>query len=134
MLEFLQKYTGTIKLNNIEVSRQEICTKLASTNGQIDIVLLPKNTIDCTDNINNEVTKICVYVKPWMLEKSTPEFLFMETWNKNNPMPLRFMVGTIEQETSRMYRMKLHGEPCKLVFCAKCGRTLVNPVSKLFGI
>ena len=69
-----------------------------------------------------------------MTEKSTPDFLFMQTWNKDIPMPLRFMVGTVQQETSRMYYMKLHGEPAKLVFCSRCGRALANPVSKLFGI
>ena len=134
MLEFLQKYTGTIKLNNEEVSRQDICNRLAATSGTIEILLTPKNTIDCTTQLNSEITNICVYVKPWMTEKSTPDFLFMRNWNNDIPMPLRFMVGTIKQETSRMYFMQLRGEPSKISFCTKCGRTLSNPISKLFGI
>ncbi len=134
MLEFLQKYSGTIKLNNKEVSRQEICQRIVSTPGQLEILLVPKNTIDCSSNINSDITTICVFVKAWMLDTSTDDFAFMQTWNKDIPMPLRFMLGTIEKETTRMYYMKLRGEPNKFTVCSKCGRTLVNPVSKLFGI
>ena len=95
MLEFLQKYTGTIKLNNTEVSRQDVCQQIAHTSGELEILLIPKNTIDCNSNVDSSIKTICVYVKPWMLDRSSPDFMFMETWNKNIPMPLRFMVGTI---------------------------------------
>ena len=135
MLDFLQKYTGTIKLNNKEINNAEFSSILNKTNGEVQILLIPKNTIDCSNQINkNSAAFVSVLVKPWMLEKSSADFMFMSTWNKDIPMPLRYMVGTLEKETSRMYYMKLRGEPKNSLVCSKCGRTLVNPISKLFGI
>lgn len=77
-----------------------------------------------------------IEVKQYMTRKSTPEFDFMAQWNKDIPMPLRVMVGTVEKETRGMVYMKLHGDIYseKICTCMKCGRRLTNPVSQYFGI
>lgn len=75
-----------------------------------------------------------ITVKKYMTEPASPEFDFMAKWNKNIPMPLRTMVGTVEKETRGMVYMKLHGQAEPVIKCMRCGRTLTNPVSKMYGI
>ena len=75
-----------------------------------------------------------ITVKKYMTEKSSPGFDFMKKFNNDNPMPLRTMTGTIEKETRGMVYMKLHGQAEAVVKCMRCGRTLTNPVSQLYGI
>jgi hypothetical protein len=132
LLEFLTKYCGTIRLNGEEIEAQTISERLSSMSGHIEIALVPKNTIDIQNT--SPTDQVIVYVKPWMLEKSNNELTFMGVWNKDVPMPLRYMVGTVSKETNRMYYMKLRGELQPANVCARCGRTLVNPVSKIIGI
>ena len=56
--------------------------------------------------------------------------------NNDVPMPLRTMVGTIEQETNGMYYMKLHADTSfsNMQYCMKCGKPITNPVSQYFGM
>ena len=75
-----------------------------------------------------------ITVKKYMTEPASPAFDFMAKWNKNIPMPLRTMVGTVEKETRGMVYMKLHGQAEPVIKCMRCGRTLTNPVSKMYGI
>lgn len=75
-----------------------------------------------------------VTVKKYMTEPASPEFDFMAKWNKDIPMPLRTMVGIVEKETRGMVYMKLHGQAEPVIKCMRCGRTLTNPVSKMYGI
>lgn len=75
-----------------------------------------------------------ITVKRYMTEKANPGFDFMAKWNNDNPMPLRTMVGTEEKETKGMVYMKLHGQAEPVVKCMRCGRTLTNEVSRLYGI
>jgi hypothetical protein len=60
----------------------------------------------------------------------------MKTWNDDNPMPLRTMVGTVEKETKGMVYMHLHGDITSKVtsVCMKCGKTITNPISQFFGM
>jgi len=135
MLEFLSNYTGTIYINDEQVSAKDFSQKLENSADEITITLLPKNYIDCNkNNYETETEEIVFYVKPWMTEKSNPEFQFMAIWNNDTPMPLRYMGGTIEKETSRMYYVSLHGIDKPPIFCARCGRTLLNPISKEIGV
>ena len=75
-----------------------------------------------------------IKVKNYMTEPSTPTFDFQDKWNNGNPMPLCIMKGEIIKETRGMYYMNLHGEAEKTSNCIVCGRTLKNPISKLYGV
>lgn len=75
-----------------------------------------------------------IKVKKYMTEPSTPTFDFQDKWNNGNPMPLCIMKGEIIKETRGMYYMNLHGEAEKTSRCIVCGKTLKNPISKLYGI
>lgn len=79
-------------------------------------------------------TEYRITVKAYMTREATPEFDFMAKWNNNVPMPLRTMTGTVEKETKGMVFMKLHGQAEPVVRCMRCGRTLTNEVSKIYGI
>lgn len=77
-----------------------------------------------------------ITVKQYMTKKATPDFTFMRTLNKDNPMPLRTMVGTIENETPGMYYMKLKADTNfeQVQCCMKCGKSITNPISRYFGL
>ena len=75
-----------------------------------------------------------ITVKQYMTEKSTRSFDFMLKWNNDIPMPLCIMQGKLVKETRGMYYMKLKGNAEPSCKCFVCGRTLSNPVSKLYGI
>lgn len=75
-----------------------------------------------------------IKVKNYMTKPSTPTFDFQDKWNNGNPMPLCIMKGEIIKETRGMYYMNLHGEAEKTSHCIVCGKTLKNPISKLYGV
>lgn len=75
-----------------------------------------------------------ITVKKYMTEPSTPQFDFHKSWNGDKPMPLRVMVGKVVKETRGMYQMELRGQAENTSTCIHCGRTLTNPVSRLYGI
>jgi len=85
---------------------------------------------------NNEHTQKKIFVKQYMTRKSENGFDFMKKWNKDNPMPLRTMIGTVERETNGMVYMKLHADITseKTLRCMCCGRLITNPVSQYFGM
>lgn len=75
-----------------------------------------------------------ITVRQYMTREASPEFDFMEKWNKNVPMPLRTMTGWIEKETRGMVYMHLHGEGMQEITCMRCGRKLTHPISRHYGI
>lgn len=133
MLALLKDWPGIIEINGIQQDASQL--RSAEFSGDIHIKLYPKQrrvaqTIQETaDNSEYKVT-----VRQYMTQKSTPEFDFMARWNKDNPMPLRTMVGTIEKETRGMVYMKLHGQAEPVIHCMRCGRLLTNPISQHYGI
>ena len=75
-----------------------------------------------------------ITVKKYMTEPSTVNFDFQDKWNNGNPMPLCIMQGEIIKETRGMYYMNLQGKAEPTSKCLVCGKTLTNPISKLYGI
>lgn len=142
MLEFLRNYTGEIKVNGETIQNQNIAQVLDDLTGNIQIHLKPvenarvRNAFTLKQEAVRDETKVQynVLVKPWMTQKSNGTFNFMMTWNNDVPMPLRFMSGNINKETQGMFNMTLHGVAQKTNMCSVCGRTLTNPISRLFGI
>lgn len=75
-----------------------------------------------------------ITVKKYMTEPATSTFDFQDKWNNGNPMPLCIMQGEVIKETRGMYYMILHGKAEPTYKCLVCGKTLTNPISKLYGI
>ena len=75
-----------------------------------------------------------ITVKKYMTEPSTANFDFQDKWNNGNPMPLCIMQGEVIKETRGMYFMNLQGKAEPTSKCLVCGKTLTNPISKLYGI
>lgn len=142
MLEFLRNYTGEIEVNGEIIQNQNIAQVLDALTGSIQIHLKPaenarvRNAFTLKQEAVRDETKVQynVLVKPWMTQKSSGTFNFMMTWNNDVPMPLRFMRGNINKETQGMFNMTLHGVAQKTNMCSVCGRTLTNPISRLYGI
>lgn len=78
--------------------------------------------------------KYKVTVKKYMTEPATPQFDFQDKWNNGIPMPLVTMQGTVLKETRGMVYMNLKGAAEATCTCAVCGKSLTNPISKLYGI
>lgn len=131
MLEFLQNYSGSIEVNDVPVNRVNIVDVLQKQTGEVTILLTPKHVEEDTPAFPN---RILVRVKSYMLHKSTPEFLFMHTWNNDVPMPLRIMQGDIVKESKSMYYVRLRGYGKQLTTCCKCGIDLKNNVLKDIGV
>ncbi len=75
-----------------------------------------------------------IQVKKYMTEPATTTFDFHTKWNDDKPMPLVVMQGRVIKETRGMYQMELQGKAEPTSICMCCGRTLSNPISKLYGI
>lgn len=75
-----------------------------------------------------------ITVKKYMTEPATSTFDFQDKWNNGVPMPLCIMQGEVIKETRGMYYMILHGKAEPIARCLVCGKTLTNPISKLYGI
>lgn len=75
-----------------------------------------------------------ITVKKYMTEPATSNFDFQDKWNNGKPMPLCIMQGEVIKETRGMYYMELEGKAEPMTRCMRCGRILLNPVSKLYGI
>lgn len=141
MLNLLKTWKGRIEVNGVEYgSISEVKIGDLRNGDNIMIHLLPavKKPQKSANSVVEPAAKPTyrITVKRYMTEKASPEFDFMERWNKNIPMPLRTMIGTEEKETRGMVYMKLHGDIYaeRICTCMKCGRTLTNPVSQYFGI
>lgn len=75
-----------------------------------------------------------ITVKKYMTEPATANFDFQDKWNNGKPMPLCIMQGEVIKETRGMYYMNLQGKSELTAKCLCCGRALLNPISKLYGI
>ncbi len=75
-----------------------------------------------------------ITVKKYMTEPATANFDFQDKCNEGKPMPLCIMQGEVIKETRGMYYMNLHGKAEPTSRCLVCGKTLTNPISKLYGI
>ena len=145
MLEFLKNYTGEIKVNDNIIQNTDIQKVLDSLIGKITINLIPKKQKETKQTKNSFTLKqpavlnksqvlYDILVKPWMTQKSSKDFNFMLNWNNDTPMPMRRMRGSINKETPGMYNMTLRGVPSTTGVCSVCGKTLTNPISRLYGI
>ena len=75
-----------------------------------------------------------ITVKKYMTEPATANFDFQDKWNNGKPMPLCIMQGEVIKETRGMYYMSLKGKAEPTSRCLVCGKSLSNPISKLYGI
>lgn len=75
-----------------------------------------------------------ITVKKYMTEPATTNFDFQDKWNNGKSMPLCIMHGEVIKETRGMYYMSLQGKAEPTSKCLVCGKTLTNPISKLYGI
>lgn len=96
------------------------------------------NNSDNNLHTNNEKMQINgkykVFVKGYMTEPATSTFDFQDKWNNGIPMPLCVMTGTVIKETRGMFYMNLHGTAEATCRCSVCGKSLTNPVSKIYGV
>ena len=99
-----------------------------------------RNELNTEDYICSPVKKMEVgksykiTVKKYMTEPATFNFDFQDKWNNGKPMPLCIMQGEVIKETRGMFQMNLQGKAEPTSKCLVCGKTLTNPISKLYGI
>lgn len=138
MNELLKDWKGIITVGGVAVEASKINFKTLSEDTHIFLQSMckkvSKRKIEAIESIESASIQYKITVKAYMTREATPEFDFMAKWNNNNPMPMRMMTGTVEKETRGMVYMKLHGQAEPVIKCMRCGRTLTNPVSKLYGI
>lgn len=134
-MDILKLWEGTILIDGIEVTA--IPSSLDLDNISV-ISLRTKSNVSAGQIAEASDTIYRVTVRQYMTKETLPgaSFDFMEKWNKNIPMPLRTMIGTIEKETKGMYYMKLKADTTfdMVDTCMKCGKAISNPVSKYFGM
>ena len=144
MINLLKNWKGSVDINgkhynSIEEALSDT-SELTSNTSEDEVVIKLSSNVQTTaterqsivtrdDNEEREIT-----VKAYMTKPATPDFDFMEKWNKNIPMPIRTMSGTVEKETRGMVYMKLHGLAKPTVTCLCCGKELTNPISRHYGI
>lgn len=139
MLSMLKDYKGSIEINGEKYDSVKTALKRFKSDSDTITIKLSSNR---TESVKSSVrasethTQKKITVKQYMTRKATEDFDFMKTWNKDNPMPLRTMIGTVEKETRGMVYMKLHADITeeKTLRCLCCGRPITNPVSQYFGM
>ena len=135
MLTMLKDYKGKVIINDKSYdSIQDAIKRFKSDSDVISIKL--HSTRSNANKTQSDALQHKITVKQYMTRKATADFDFMKSWNKDEPMPLRTMIGTIEKETRGMVYMKLHADITeeKTLHCLKCGRPITNPVSQYFGL
>lgn len=139
MLSMLKDYKGSIEINGEKYDSVKTALKRFKSDSDTITIKLSSNR---TESVKSSVrasethTQKKITVKQYMTRKATEDFDFMKTWNNDNPMPLRTMIGTVEKETRGMVYMKLHADITeeKTQRCLCCGRPITNPVSQYFGM
>lgn len=136
MIESIKNWKGIVAINRVRYnSVSEIPSDFELTDDTM--ILLCSNSETSADKAPQASdTVFRVTVKQYMLKPSTPSFDFMLKFNKDIPMPLRTMIGTIKKETTGMYQMELKADTDfeQVQTCMKCGRPITNSVSKFFGM
>ena len=135
--KLLKDWSGAIQIDDTQYnSVQDAISvfKTLSDNSHIKLYSSKKSAVKAKIDAVESATEYRITVKRYMTEHSSPAFDFMAQWNKDVPMPLRTMVGTIEKETKGMVYMKLHGQAEPVIRCMRCNRLLTNPISKIYGI
>lgn len=142
----LTEINRPMNINGVEV--EDIMTTLNSlTNGDNLVVRLRATKVadrpePVAHNISETLTGFnmkvngtyIIKVRQYMTKPSTPEFDFQTKWNNDIPMPFRIMQGIVLKETRGMLMMDCKVVPLQTDTCMRCGRTLTNPVSRLYGI
>ena len=139
MLSMLKDYKGTIEINGEKYDSVKDAIKRFKSDCDTITIKLSSNNQSCVKSsvrALKEHTEKKITVKQYMTRKATEDFDFMKTWNNDNPMPLRTMIGTVEKETRGMVYMKLHADITeeKTQRCLCCGRPITNSVSQYFGM
>lgn len=132
--KLLKDWKGEILINDISVNASNFDFNTLSDDTHIILHSDVKSATQSVVDSENNMIQYRITVKKYMTEPASLGFDFMAKWNKNIPMPLRTMTGTIEKETRGMVYMKLHGQAEPVVKCMRCGRTLTNPISMHYGI
>lgn len=139
MLSMLKDYKGSIEINGEKYDSVKTALKRFKSDSDTITIKLSSNrkeSVKSSVSVSETHTQKKITVKQYMTRKATEDFDFMKTWNKDNPMPLRTMIGTVEKETRGMVYMKLHADITeeKTQRCLCCGRPITNPVSQYFGM
>lgn len=135
--KLLNDWKGELEIDNKHYTSVEDAVSVFKTlkaDSHIFLQSNKKSSAQMITECDSDIIEYRITVKKYMTEEASPEFDFMAKWNKNEPMPLRTMIGTIEKETKGMVYMKLHGHAEPVVKCMRCGRTLTNEISKRYGI
>ena len=141
MKAILSKWQGAIEIDGTRYESVKDAVRLFKTFNSRSSIKLCASTVKADTEQNRQhieqttdSTEYEITVKKYMTQPSSGGFDFMLKWNKNKPMPMRTMQGTIEKETRGMVYMNLHGFGQKTITCACCGKELTNPVSRHYGI
>lgn len=139
MLSMLKDYKGSIEINGEKYDSVKTALKRFKSDSDTITIKLSSNRVESVKSsvrASETYTQKKITVKQYMTRKATEDFDFMKTWNNDNPMPLRTMIGTVEKETRGMVYMKLHADITeeKTQRCLCCGRPITNPVSQYFGM
>ena len=144
MLKLIESWRGAVEINGVKYDSVQALTSSSKTfSDKVHIVLhasaknvTEKRTASENQSIEQSIgrTEYRITVKKYMTQPASVGFDFMLNWNKNKPMPMRTMQGTIEKETRGMVYMNLHGFGQKTITCACCGKELTNPISRHYGI
>ena len=144
MLRLIESWRGAVEINGVRYESVQDAISSSKTLSDKMHIVLHANTKSVTEKhtdsekqsieASTDKTEYRITVKKYMTQPASAGFDFMLNWNKNKPMPMRTMQGTIEKETRGMVYMNLHGFGQKTITCACCGKELTNPVSRYYGI
>ena len=103
--KLLKDWKGEISINDKHYTSIQDATSVFKTLLDDSHIFLRSSVKNAVQSVADSVESKVQYriaVKKYMTERSVPGFDFMAKWNKDNPMPLRTMTGTVEKETRGM--------------------------------
>lgn len=102
--------SAPVTVNGVQYeSSQKAYEHLKDHQGTIDIRIVPGDKYIPAVELHSMEPQFTVTVKPWMTEKSSPGFEFMEEWNNNNPVPLETMRATVLVDEEKRVKMDMVG-------------------------
>lgn len=136
MIKQLLGWEGKVNINGTDFENIGAvpATLLLDNNSVIKLYPAKQEVKHSVAQSVDDNTEYTITVRQYMTQPSTPEFDFMDKFNKGIPMPMRTMTGVIVKETPKMVYMKLHGQAKKTIRCMRCNKELTNPVSRLYGL